>query len=491
MNLYDCDVCGFRYDPVKYQGINIDEQPADFECPACQAGKDHFHLFKPPSDDVVAASNDSDEDPLKAIDPAGPRLMYTKASSPTLGSLHIQYTKKRLDTQPDFQRYEVWSPQKKSALIESILLDLPIPQVFLAPEPDETSVVIDGQQRLMAIFRFMQDEYALRGVAKSVESKKYSQLSASLRDKLDNYELRVVRVLKESDPDVRFALFQRLNEGSVSLNDQELRNCVWRGPYNEFLKDLSEEPSWRSLLNLKKRHPRMVDVELVLRFMAFRDQQYMAHPDKKTGRFLDKQMSIGANYKEKEYKAARRDFKQAVELSQTVFGAHACRRFVAGGEDKVSGSWDSKVNRALMDVQLWGFGRYTKGLFVKNADAVREAAIELMSTPEFADLVTHTISEFKRVEKRFDLWKQMLDSVLAGEDQGPRTFSRKEKEAAYKTDPTCAECGQKIQSIDDAHMDHIEAFIKGGKTESSNAALTHRYCNLTKHAGESKTAAVS
>lgn len=478
VNRYDCDACGFRYDPKDFKGVDFDAQPDEFECPTCQAGKDHFQLFQPPTDDVAPVDDATDEAP--ELDPSGPRLMYTKPSSPILESLHTQWLKKRLDTQPDFQRYEVWSPQKKSALIESILLDLPIPQVFLAQEDDDTSVVVDGQQRLTAIFRYMSDEYALTRVFKTIEGKKFSQLPPALQAKIENYELRIVKILKESDKDVRFMLFQRLNEGSISLNDQELRNCVWRGPYNEAMKSLAEDPGWRKLLNLKKRHPRMVDVELVLRYMAFHDQSYMAHPDKKTGAFLDKQMSLGTSITAKQMTASQKDFKTAIELAQTVFGERACRRFVPGTEEAPEGKWDAKINRALMDVQLWGFSRYPKGLYVKNADAVREAAIELMSTAEFSDLVSHTISEFKRVERRFDLWKRMLDEVLSKEQVGPRLFSRKEKEAAFTADPSCGICGQAIQTIDDAHMDHKVPYSKGGATSAKNAVLAHRYCNLSK-----------
>lgn len=478
VNLYDCDVCGYRYKPSAFDGVDLDAQPESFECPQCQAGKDHFHLFEPPSDDV-APELDGPADEAQKPDPTGPRLMYKDETSPTLTSLHGQWLKKRLDTQPDFQRYEVWSTQKKSALIESILLDLPIPQVYLAEEPDNSSVVVDGQQRLTAIFRYMDGDFALKGVATTIEGKKFSELG-DLQETIENYPLRVIKIRKESDPDVRFMLFQRLNEGSVSLNDQELRNCVWRGPYNEMLKALAEDPAWRKLLNLKKRHPRMADVELVLRYMAFHDQSYMAHPDKKTGQFLDKQMKIGAGYKDKDEKAAKRDFKTSLELAHTVFGDRACRRFVAGTEQAPKGGWDTKINRALMDVQLWGFNRYPKGLFVKNADAVREAAIQLMCTPEFADLISHTISEFKRVERRFDLWKQILDDVLGSETQGPRLFTRQEREAAFKANPTCGICGQKIQSVDDTHMDHKTPHSKGGATTADNAVLTHRYCNLSK-----------
>ncbi len=478
VNRYNCDNCNYQYDPKDFVGTDLDAQPDDFECPQCQAGKDHFQLYEPPSDDIAPHLGDADDE-QQIHDPTGPRLMYTSESSPTLDSLFGQWTKKRVDTQPDFQRYEVWSPQKKSALIDSILLDLPIPQVFLAQERDDSLVVVDGQQRLTAIFRYMHDEYALTRAGK-LDGKKFSELPVSLQEKIENYELRVIRILKESDPEVRFMLFQRLNEGSLSLNDQELRNCIWRGSYNELMKQLADDQAWRKLLNLKKRHPRMVDVELVLRFMAFHEQSYMAHPDKKTGQFLDRQMKRGETQSAKDQKKSIKDFRTAVELAATVFGDRACRRFVAGTEEAPTGKWDSKVNRALMDVQLWGFTRYPKGVFVKNADAVRDAAIELMSTAEFGDLVRHTISEFKRVERRFDLWKTMLDDILSAEEQGPRLFSRKDKEAAFSADPTCAICGQKIQSIDDAHMDHKEPHSKGGKTTAENAGITHRYCNLSK-----------
>lgn len=478
INYYDCDACGYRYDPKKFENIELDAQPDSFECPQCHAGRDHFQLWQPPSDDLAPQLDGSEEE--HEWDPSGPRLMYVQESSPILHSLHGQWTRKRLDTQPDFQRYEVWSTQKKSALIESILLDLPIPQVFLAQEDDGRTVVIDGQQRLTAVFRYINDEYALAKVAPKLVGKRFSELSVELQEKIENYTLRVVTILKESDHDVRFMLFQRLNEGSVSLNDQELRNCVWRGPYNEMIKSLAAEPAWLRLLRLRKSHPRMVDVELTLRFMAFHDQSYMNHPDKKTGQFLDKQMSLGSKYSAADKKKAQRDFKDAIELAQTVFGDRACRRFVPGSEDAPGGKWDSKINRALMDVQLWGFNRYSKGVFVRNADAVREAAIELMSTEEFSDLISHTISEFKRVERRFDLWKQMLDSLLQDENQGPRLFSREQKEMMFEADPVCSLCGQAIQTIDDAHVDHALPHSKGGKTTKSNAKLAHRYCNLSK-----------
>jgi rubredoxin len=467
LNWYDCDVCGYRYRPSDHGGVEFDAQPPDFECPTCQSNKDHFHLFTPPSDDIAPAPR-GEVDDTDEVDPTGARVMYTNESSPTLMSLHIQWQRGRLNTQPDFQRYEVWSAQKKSALIESILLDLPIPQVFLAQEADNTTVAVDGQQRLTAIFRYMSDEYPLIGVVSTINSKYFKDLTPELQEKIETYELRVVRILKESDPEVRFLLFQRLNEGSVSLNDQELRNSVWRGPYNDFLKKLADDPGWRDLLNLKKRHPRMVDVELALRYSAFRDQSYMAHPDKKTGKFLDKQMMLGRGYKDKDYAAAERDLKTAVLVAQYIYGKRACRRYISGTEQSPNGKWDGRLNRALMDVQLWGFNRHPSELFLDHADAIREASIELLCDPEFTDLTTHTISEFRRLERRFDMWKQMLDGVLEGRIRENLVIGD-EKKTVFDANATCAACATPIDSIDDAR-------VVSSTDRRRRLAAYHRYC---------------
>lgn len=477
-NQYKCDSCGFVYLPSQFEGLDLDDQGPDFECPECQAGRDHFQGLVPTDSDIVEPELRT---PGEEFDPTGPRLMYTHGGNPNVASLVQRYQKKKLDPQPFFQRYQVWSKQKNSKLIESILLDLPIPLVYLAQESSGKSVVIDGQQRLMAIFSYIANGYSLSGVAKKLNGKKYQDLHEELQDRIDEYQLRTVEILKESDPEVKFLLFQRLNEGSTSLNDQELRNCVHRGSYNDYLKELAKDAGWRKLLKVKgdSPHPRMVDVELLLRYMAFRDQKYMNHPDKKTGQFLDKQMVLGESYSQKELDNAKTSFRASVELATSIFGDHACRRFVP---DKKGGKWDSKINRALMDVQLWGFDRHPKGAYYANKDDLRDRAIDLMCDAEFVDLISHTISETKRVERRFDLWKMMIDDTLKDADQGDRLFSLETKKELFENDPTCAICKNSIVSLDDCSVDHILPHSKGGKTEADNAQLAHRYCNKSKSA---------
>jgi rubredoxin len=496
--VYECDDCGFTYNAEDFGGVDLSEQEDDFVCPNCQATKSHFHPQEPPPDDLQAEVEPDLEAPAEEAPGSSKqgaaashgavldtRRVYTEAGDQSVASLKELYDDNDLDPQPDFQRYVVWTSTQQSKLIESALLDLPIPRIYLAEDKDERQVVVDGQQRLIALFDFMDSKYALTNlkVRTDLNSKTHRDLDKTLRKRIKNFKLSTVLIQKESDENLRFDLYERLNTGAVGLNDQELRRSVYRGDYNDFIYRLADLPDWRKLLKLKDRHKRMADAELVLRFMAFRDQTYNNFPDNKSLKdFLNNQMELGKVSSKPKLKAAEKDFKQAVSLTLSVFGDKAFRKFSAGEEDNPEGGWESRRVLALADVQLWGFTKFKKVDVMAHADAIREAAIELMSDLQFTDVVTNNTSDPARVEKRFRMWKDMLDSVLAGKSSGPRAFDRKKKEELFNTDATCAICKQAITLIDDAHVDHVKPRAKGGPTKDDNAALTHRFCNLSKGA---------
>lgn len=493
-NIYKCDVCDYLYKPAEHEEVDLDDQ-TDWECPVCQAERDHFQIVVPPSDDLAEDEDgdDSDDDEEPSVS-SEVRAIYREKSEPDVSSLKRRYDKGRLNPQPDFQRYQVWSKKKNSRLIESILLDLPLPMLYFAQQESGPTVVIDGQQRLMAIFDYLDGKYALTDLGplkKELEGLKFGGLSEELQERIEDFKLTVVEILKESEEGIKFDLFERLNTGAVSLNEQELRNSVYRGVYNDFLKRLAGNETFRRMLNLTKAHPRMVDVEYVLRFMAFRDQTYLKHDDKKTGKFLNRTMEKGKlayehdpSSAKKELKKAEADFKLALANVKTVFGEDkAFRRFSAGDENNHKGGWEKKINRALMDVQLYTFASYERGVITKNRDAIYDLAVEVMAeNADFSDLIRHTISEKARVIRRFRIWEDALAGLLAGEGLGPRSYAIETKEKLYAADPKCSICKQKIVDIDDAHVDHKTPYAKGGPTSDDNAALAHRWCNMSKGA---------
>lgn len=489
VNEYLCDSCGFTYRSIDFEGLDLSEQPEDFVCPTCQSSKSHFQIDQQSGNEDL--SQDSSENGQETNAPFdvepdtnghNTRRIQVGTSDPSVGSLKDRKVDGYLDTQPDYQRYEVWTPTKKSRLIESVLMNLPLPRLYFAENDDETEEVVDGQQRLSALFRYMDDEYPLTGLRAETQlnGKSWSDLDKKIQNRIKNFALSTVVIKKESDPALRFDLFERLNTGATGLNEQELRNAVYRGEYNNFIYRLAENEDWRKLHRIKGPHKRMADAEWVLRFMAFQDQTYLNFPDKRMTKFLNKQMEVNHPIITSDLKQREQLFKQAASLCLSVFGDKAFCRFRRGDEEEVNGRWESRRIRALEDVQLWGMTQFNKGQLIGKADEVFEASLQITSIPEFSDLIVENTSGKERVAKRFVLWKHMLDEVLEGSEQGTRFFPRKVREDLWEQDRTCAVCSQEIRVFDDAHVDHVVPYAKGGKTIKENAQIAHRYCNQVK-----------
>lgn len=189
---------------------------------------------------------------------------------------------------PPFQRGFVWSQVQASKLIESFLVGLPVPSIFLYTErANERSMVVDGQQRLRSIFYFFEGYFGepnrqgkrtlfqLKGL--SEESPYYNTTWEELENnnppaalRLKNSVLRafVIRQLNPNDDTSVFHIFERLNTGGTLLHNQEVRNAVCGGPFNDMLHRLNDDPAWRAILGKATPDTRMRDIELILRFIA-------------------------------------------------------------------------------------------------------------------------------------------------------------------------------------------------------------------------------
>lgn len=427
------------------------------------------------------------EEEIESIEvPSERRKIYTELGDPEIESLHNKFQRGKLIVQPDFQRQYVWDAAKASRLIESALLGIPIPVVYISQEQDNREYVIDGQQRLTSFFSFMDgtfpdgSDFKLTGlkVFQELKGVKYRDLEADLQDVIRYFKIRTITFNKDSNQDLKFEIFERLNTGSVQLNDQELRNCIYRGRFNVLLKELSTDPDFTFLLGLNKPDKRMKDIELVLRFCAFHHATYLNYkPPMKN--FLnveaDKYREIGKD----EAQQLKTAFKNACQIIRSMLGRNAFKRFYKGTEKNPAGHWEpKKFNASLYDVLMCSFARQDKNVTYQNLDSIREALIYLMTdNQEFIDAIELSTSSLQAVTKRFDLFRLNLQEIVGVGKKEPRCFSMQLKEALFNRDNTCAICGQRIHEIDDSAVDHIQQYWTGGKTIPDNARLAHRYCN--------------
>ena len=421
-----------------------------------------------------------------AVDLSGRKKIDFSGKDSDIEGLYRQYQKGRLLIQPDYQRKYVWDAKKASLLIESILMNIPIPIVYLAATKDEKINVIDGQQRLTSIFSFLSGnypdgkEFKLTGlqVLTDLKGKSFKDLDESTQNKICDYSIRTITFSADSDPDLQYEIFTRLNTGSVALNTQELRNCVYRGEFNEFIKELATDKDFLKLLSLDAPHKRMIDVELVLRFIAFYKNTYINYkPPIKA--FLNYTMRTNANIDEQGKKEIKEAFKRAVTNLTSLLGEKSFRRFKTQS-DTNEGIWEkSRLNVALFDILMDSMARIDTTILMRHLDAIREAYIDLMvSNQEFIDSITINTSDTPGVTKRFEIWRKTLNDIIKDDKVNDRCFTKAFKQKLFDKDPTCAICHQNINSIDDSAVDHIEQYWMGGKTIPENARLTHRYCNL-------------
>jgi len=210
-------------------------------------------------------------------------VIYKIANYPadfTLQGLYEKWKNKDIEI-PLFQRGFIWKRPQSSKLIESFLLGLPVPSIFLYKDKESQKLLaIDGQQRLKTIFGFFGNNFPdskspfhLNSVNRKWEGKSFSDLNEPDKRRLNDSVLRaiIVEQLDPSDNTSIFHIFQRLNTGGTTLNTQEIRNCIYQGKFNNLLKELNENNKWRKIIGLPKSEKRMRDIELILRFLALRD----------------------------------------------------------------------------------------------------------------------------------------------------------------------------------------------------------------------------
>jgi len=190
---------------------------------------------------------------------------------------------KTIDIAPAYQRHFVWNDDRQSELIESIFLSIPVPPLFFAENKNGTLEVIDGVQRISTIIHFVGLSELLKTIDREsplrlsglkqldqFNGKTFEELPPSVRNRFLLRSLRVTSLNDKSDDNVRYALFERLNTGGVSLHPQEIRNCVFRGKLNSFLRELNNSADFRAVVNVAAN--KQVDAileEYVLRFFAY------------------------------------------------------------------------------------------------------------------------------------------------------------------------------------------------------------------------------
>ncbi len=308
---------------------------------------------------------------------------------------------------PKFQRGFVWTMPQSSRFIESLLLGLPVPAVFLSKHPaTQRLIVIDGQQRLTSLKYFYDGmfrrgesskEFQLRGVSKDLEGKTYKTLSDEDRRRLDDslqHAIIVNQVDPKDDQTGLYSIFERINTGGTPLQPQEIRACIYEGRFISLLKELASDPAWRSLYGDPSH--RAKDQEMILRFLAlyFSSNNYKRPMKHFLNGFAFKNRDLETFDEDK----IRRVFEPTVSLAKEHLGRDVFRPV-------------RNLNAAIMDSVLVGLAkRLAKGP-VQEPSQLHAAMKTLMANEEYVDAYSTATSDEQRVAKRIELTTRAFAEV--------------------------------------------------------------------------------
>ena len=301
-----------------------------------------------------------------------------------------------------FQREYVWPRPKADKFIESLLLGLPVPGIFLVKETTGRLLVLDGHQRLHTLHAYYMGvidgrEYRLKNVQERFVGKRFQDLDTEDRRRLDDSIIHATVVRQDEptqDQSSIYIIFERLNTGGVNLQPQEIRVALYHGDLVRVLKSLNEEDSWRRLYGNKSR--RLKDMEMILRFFAFYYHSDQYHSPMKD--FLNRCMAANRNLERQSEEELREVFRKTTSVLDRFLGHRAFRPQRA-------------VNAAVVDSLMTGVAQRLRDGEIKNSNQFQRQYESLLSNEEYISATEKGTSQDARVEARMRLARDAFAGV--------------------------------------------------------------------------------
>lgn len=304
---------------------------------------------------------------------------------------------------PPFQREFVWTIAQASRFIESLLLGLPVPGIFLFKEPDtQKLMVVDGQQRLLTLQSFYkglfgEKAFKLAGVSEEFSQRTYDTLTPESQRYLNDSILHATifqQIEPGNDRSSVYSVFERLNTGGTPLSQQEIRSCVYRGRLNDLLSDLAHESHWQNLYG--GTGARKKDEEIILRFLSlyFSLDTY----ERPMKRFLNEFMEKHRAANDQKISEFRDTFRRVVTIADTILTRTALRP-------------ERALNVSITDAVLVGLAYRLQMGPVLDSESLKRAHEELLSKLRDEALYTEDTTHKERVTKRITYAREAYGTV--------------------------------------------------------------------------------
>jgi hypothetical protein len=299
-------------------------------------------------------------------------------------------------------------------------MGIPLPLIYLAENEDGTLVVVDGRQRLSALFDFLDNKYQLTGlnIIKDLNRRNFANIDTKYQSKLEDYQIIFHKIQPPTGERVKFDIFDRVNRGGTRLNNQEMRNSLYQGKSTKFIKDLANSSHFKKATNESLSDKRMKDRYAILRYLSF----YMWKSEKKRSEskieyksdiddFLARNMKFLNIANDIFLSDLEKNFNTAMKKAFYIFEGNAFRI-------NYSSNKKSPINMALFE----SLGYFLTKLEIEINEQNKKIITEKLKNyihqdEEFKSSITYTIDSNKSVSKRFEKMDLLLKEIMLLEEQ--------------------------------------------------------------------------
>ncbi|MBV8772215.1 MAG: DUF262 domain-containing protein [Deltaproteobacteria bacterium] len=348
------------------------------------------------------------------VKPFDPTKIRVETQTKTIDNLVSRMEHGEIVLQPEFQRAEVWQDAARSRLIESILIRIPLPAFYMDATEDDRWIVIDGQQRLSSIRRFV-IENSLRlsnlEFLTELEGLTLDELPQSLKRRIRETNVTVYLVEQGTPPEVKFNIFRRINTGGLPLSPQEIRHALNQGKATKLLKELAESDAFLDATAHSVSPLRMADRECVLRFLAFVLNDPENYSALEFDGFLSQVMGHLNAMPEMDIAKLRMHFEVSMRRAHQLLGPYAFRKRTSmNPHDR-----RQPINKALFEAWSVNLGAISEPEMSRLRNRQKELAskfVTLMNDASFMNAVSQGTGDIKKVQMRFREIRQIISEVL-------------------------------------------------------------------------------
>lgn len=322
---------------------------------------------------------------------------------------------------PELQRKYVLDKVEASRFVESVLLGLPVPSIFLAQSGSQ-KLIVDGYQRIMTVYDYVRGIFTTDGkvfklsnsdkINSRWRNKAFSELTTDEQRKIKSTTIHAIvfeQKKPENDDTSLYQVFERINTSGRSLMAQEIRNCVYQGSFNSLLFELNENELWRGLFGVKDTDSRMRDIEYILRFFALKSDIVMKSTSSQISlkKTLNEFMQSQKNADDTTIETFKKEFEDTVEIISNRIGKNAFRNYTTSGYSK-------KFHPAIFDaIMIASFNNRLSS----NARQIitNEQHIALLNNKKFKKATSTRTTDLENIRTRIALAERFIFGVDANE----------------------------------------------------------------------------